>query len=175
MKAIKVTQQHKDDNPKLFQNYLVGDIVKLRPPNKFVRNGNDILGYDANEEQQAIDGFKELVRPTITKTQKLGKITHNGDTFIYEVIDKSEHELDNMIPKTLSKLKFKTRLIEKHGITDEQVDTIINAIEDNIQKAKLKLMWYQADLFERDNPYLYQFAPALGLTETDIKNLFRDE
>lgn len=175
MKAIKVTKKHKDDNPKLFKNYSVWEIVKLRPPNQFVRDGNIILGYDINEQQQSIDGFKELVRPIIAETEKLGDIIDDGDTFTYEVLNKTADELDDMIPKTLSKLKFKTRLLSKHNITDEQVDTIINGIEDDIMRAKVKLMWYQADYFERHNPYLYQFAPALGLTETDIVNLFKDE
>jgi len=42
MKAIKVTEQLKSDNPKLFARFNVGDIAQISIPNVFVRNGKKI-------------------------------------------------------------------------------------------------------------------------------------
>jgi len=174
MKAIKITQTLKYNNPNLFKGN-VGDIVKINPPKVFRKDDAIIFGYDTLTDQHESDGFKNIKLPNYdTKTQKLGKLIEDGNTFTYEVVDLTDEELDAKIPMQISKLEFKLRLLTRHNITTSQVEQIIEGVEDSQQKEIIKLLYNDADFFERDNPYLYQFAPSLGLTEDDIKNLFKD-
>ena len=94
MKAIIVTEILKTDNPTVFKNYEVGSIAKIKVPKTFKRGEDIILGYEKREDLQLLDGWKEVVTPTITDTQRLGQLIDGGDVFTYEVIDLSQDELD---------------------------------------------------------------------------------
>lgn len=196
MKAIKITQELKDNNSKLFGNMEVGKIYPFNPPKVFNRKEvievkeivedeevikeksmlMQVHGYKDRDDLHFDDGFKELIRPSITETQKHGEIEKVGNQFVYSVIDKTKEELFNEIPKTISKLAFKTALLNlDNPITNNDVNQVLETIDDSVQKERLRLMWYEADFFEIDNPYLYQFAQPFGLSETDIHNIFKSQ
>lgn len=180
MKAIKVTQKIKDENQKIFANCEVGKIYSFNVTsnqfNTFVRDGKTIIGYNFNEEQQAIDGFKDLVRPQEynTNTHKLGELIKDGENYTYEVIEFTPKELDDRIPMTISKLAFKTGLMEMFGVKNSQVNDFINQIPDEIQKETLSIMWNEADFFERKHPVFSQFAGNFGLSVDDIKEIYKN-
>ena len=176
MKAIKLTKKVKEANPKLFASKAVGDVFAYNPPKVFVSGGKRYFNYNKKTELHAKDGFKELTTPANVNydTHKLGDVIKVGVGFTYEVVALTEDELDAKIPSRISKLAFKTALLESHNISNGTVEQIFAGIEDENLVARLRLMWYEADFFEIDNPYLYQFAPALGITEEQIIKIFKN-
>lgn len=179
MKAIKVTQKHKNENPIIFKHCQVGKIYSFNLSsnqfNTFVRDGKTIIGYNFNEEQQAIDGFTEIVKPEYdTKTHKLGELIKHGKKHTYKLLELTPKELDDRIPMTISKLAFKTGLMEMFEIKNSQVNDFINQIPDEIQKETLSIMWNEADFFERKHPVFSQFAGNFGLSIKDIKEIFKN-
>ncbi len=85
-----------------------------------------------------------------------------------------EQAQDALIPNRISKLNFKLGLIENHGITNAQVQAFFNTLPDNEQKARLELLWFESTFFERKDPNLINFAPALGVTTADLNQIFID-
>jgi hypothetical protein len=177
MKAIKLQQNVKNDNAKLFANKQVGDIFSFVVPTAFIRNGEIIYGYNYRVDLQIQDGIKPLIVPEYNaETHKLYTIVENdADSFIYTTEALTAKEIQAKIPRTISVLAFKTALLKNHNISNGDVDTIFNSIPDQQLRERLRLMWYEATFFEIDNPYLYQFAPALQITETDIHNIFKNQ
>ena len=179
MKAILVTQELKDKNTEFFANNNVNDIVARTIPVNFWGVEKQNAGnYRSREDLQALDGWKEIVKPVIGKNQKRGQLIDNpndgGVTATYEVIDLTEEEIEARLPSQISKLNFKIGLLTNHGITNEQVQAFFNTLEDPIQKAKLELLWFESSFFERNDTNLVNFAPALGLTQEDLKTIFID-
>jgi hypothetical protein len=113
MRAVVVTQRLKDNNA-IFTNDNVGDIVIKSIPNIFYRQGEAILGYNFNTEQQDQDGFKDVVRPQYnSQTQKLGNLIESENTFTYEVLDLTQDEIEERIinnseAERLEKLRIKS-------------------------------------------------------------------
>jgi len=73
----------------------------------------------------------------------------------------------------MPKMDFKIDILTEHGIRNSQVDKVFDAIDDDVQKEILKLMWYESNVIERKNPYLLQFLTNFNLTVNDINNLFK--
>ncbi len=53
-----------------------------------------------------------------------------------------------------------------------QVDTAISSIPDNMQRAAAAIEWEYAQTVDRASPFTATLAAALGLSETDLDNLF---
>lgn len=176
--AVLVTQDLKDKNASFFSNNNVGTIVIKTIPDTF--NGAENInggGYRTRLDLQALDGWKEVVRPSFdTQTQRLGLLILDdvNDVYTYNVIDLTEEEIEARLPSQISKLNFKIGLLTNHGITNEQVQAFFNTLEDPIQKAKLELLWFESSFFELNDSDLVNFAPAFGLTQEDLKTIFID-
>jgi len=174
--AILVTQELKDKNTAFFSNNNVGTIVIKTIPDVF--NGAENInagGYKGRTDLQDLDGWKEVIKPSYnTQTQKLGSLIDGGNVFTYEVIELTEAELEARIPNQISKLNFKIGLLTNHGITNDVVQEFFSTLEDPIQKATLELLWFESSFFERNDPNLVNFAPALGLSVDDLKQIFID-
>jgi hypothetical protein len=174
--AILVTQDLKDKNASFFSNNNVGTIVSKTIPDTF--NGVENInggGYRGRTDLQALDGWKEVVRPSYnTQTQRLGSLIDGGNVYTYEVIDLTAEEIEARLPSQISKLNFKIGLLTNHGITNDQVQAFFNTLEDPMQKEKLELLWFESSFFERNDSNLVNFAPALGLTQEDLKTIFID-
>lgn len=54
-----------------------------------------------------------------------------------------------------------------------QIEAALAAIEDPTQKTVAEIFWKESLHFERDNPVLNQLAGAIGMTQDDLDNLFR--
>jgi len=185
MKGILVTQKYKDDNPDLFSSYNVGEIAKVRVPNRFKDGDFLIFGVDHNIEKQEELGFKEIVIPNYDgNTQKLGSlISTTANTFTYEVLDLTQVELDARIPNEITTLAFKIEL-KKLGLSNQQVkDAIDIALQQNlIDEAthyEAMLKWTESTMFIRTDPTIIQLLPLvntlynINITEDDINNIFK--
>jgi hypothetical protein len=54
-----------------------------------------------------------------------------------------------------------------------QIEAALDAIEDAQTKTVANIFWKESLYFERDNPLLNQLAEAIGMTQEDLDNLFR--
>ena len=108
--------------------------------------------------------------------QKRGQLIDNpndgGVTATYEILELTQEELDARTPNQISKLNFKIGLLTSHGITNDAVQAFFDTLTDPIQKATLELLWFESSFFERTDPNLLNFAPYLGLSEDDLKQIF---
>jgi hypothetical protein len=57
------------------------------------------------------------------------------------------------------------------GLLDS-VDAAIAAIPDELQRKAAQIEWEYAAFVERDSPLIQQLAPALGMTEEQMDQLF---
>ena len=177
MKAIKITTELKETNPKLFANMQVGQVYSFNTQKikKIVIDEYVVHGFNKNEEFQNEVGFKKLTIPSYDQqTEKLGEIIQDGENYTYDIVPLTDEELDAKIPNQMPKMDFKMAILTEHGITNTQVDQVIDAIEDNTQKEMLKLMWHESNVIERKNPYLLQFLSNFNLTVNDINNILKD-
>ena len=179
-KAIKLTKKVKEANPKLFADKAVGDVFAYNPPKLFVSGSKRYFNYNKKTELHAKDGFKELTTPADVNydTHKLGELIEVDEIYTYEVIELSEKELNNRIPKEVPKLYFKLEL-DKLGITDADISTLIDTLPESMNPNRIRLLWFENNVVERDNPYLFKLLPSLNqmkglsITEEDITNIFK--
>ena len=180
MKAIKLQAKLKEQNPKLFKENEVGELFQFNPPNKMVVDDFVILGYDKRIDLHDLHGIKDVTQPKNVDydTQKLGELIEVDDIYTYEVIELSEKELNIRIPKEVPKLYFKIEL-DKLGITDADISTLIDTLPESMNPNRIRLMWFENNIVEKSNPYLFQLLPALNqmkglsITEEDITNIFK--
>lgn len=74
---------------------------------------------------------------------------------------------------TLSRRQTRIGLV-LNGITLDDVEAVINAIEDPQQRAIAMIEWQDAQQFERGHPLIAQVGAALGLTEAQIDTMWED-
>jgi len=181
MKAIKLQAKLKEQNPKLFKENEVGELFQFNPPNKMVVDDFVILGYDKRIDLHDLHGIKDVTQPKNVDydTQKLGELIEVDDIYTYEVIELSEKELNIRIPKEVPKLYFKIEL-DKLGITDADISTLIDTLPESMNPNRIRLMWFENNIVEKSNPYLFQLLPALNqmkglsITEEQIIKIFKN-
>ena len=180
MKAIKLQAKLKEQNQKLFKDNVIGELFQFNPPNKIVVDKFVILGYDKRTDLHDLHSIKEITTPKNVnyKTHKLGELIEVDEIYTYEVIALTEKELNSRIPKEVPKLYFKLEL-DKLGITDADISTLIDTLPESMNPNRIKLMWFENNVVERDNPYLFKLLPSLNqmkglsITEEDITNIFK--
>jgi len=131
---------------------------------------NNKQPYNAIEE-----GFKDVIRPTITNTQRLGMLIYDelNDVLTYEVIDKSAEEIfqDELSKATeVSAIKFLAQL-EREGVIEEDILNIIANLPapDNIDA---RIAFKRATTFERDNALLLLVGQAYGFNDAKLDEIF---
>jgi hypothetical protein len=180
MKAIKLQAKLKEQNPKLFKDNEVGELFQFNLPNKMVVDDFVILGYNKRSDLHDLHGIKDVTQPKDVdyETHKLGELIEVDDIYTYEVVELSEAELDARIPASVPKLYFKIEL-NKLGITDYDVSALIDTLPESMNPSRIRLMWFENNIVERSNPYLFQLLPALNqmkglqVTEEQIINIFK--
>ena len=58
------------------------------------------------------------------------------------------------------------------GVYEEDVEAVIDGIADPTQQRVARNFWRRSNDFERANPTLNAIAPALGLTQAQLDDLF---
>ena len=184
MKAIKVTQELKDSNPKVFRE--VGSIYSGSVPKTFVRGEETVLGYDKREDLQGFDGWQIIFEPTIGDNRRRGALIEDGSDFTYEVIDLTEEEIALKGQITMPRNDFKLALLRDYGVKNSDVDAlfdtlIANSLATELQVEEMKILWYESTNFRSTTPELFQFAatlsamnPSISITEADLKQIFTD-
>lgn len=61
-----------------------------------------------------------------------------------------------------------------HGVSLATVDAAIDAIPDATQRDTVRVEWEYAPYVERSHPMLAPLATALGLSESQVDNAFRE-
>lgn len=77
------------------------------------------------------------------------------------------------VPKTISARQIRLWLI-KNDYTLEEVESAINNIADIKTRNMTRVEWEYAPYVERTHPMLIPLAAALGLTEAQVDQAFRD-
>ncbi len=77
------------------------------------------------------------------------------------------------VPESVSARQIRLWLIN-NGIQLVQVENAINNIEDPITRETIKVEWEYAPYVERNHPMLVPLAQALGLSEAQVDQAFRE-
>jgi len=77
------------------------------------------------------------------------------------------------VPATVSARQIRLWLV-RHGISLAQVEAAIDAIPDQLQRDSVRVEWEYAPYIERAHPMLLPLAVALGLTEAQVDQAFRE-
>ena len=77
------------------------------------------------------------------------------------------------VPASVSARQIRLYLI-RHGISLAQVDAAIDAIPDAQQREECRVEWDYAPYVERSHPMLVPLAAALGLSESQVDEAFRE-
>lgn len=75
------------------------------------------------------------------------------------------------VPQKITPRQLRLALVDS-GISISQVESALNSIEDETQKEKALIEWEYALTFNRKHPLINQMGMSLGISETDIDNLF---
>lgn len=77
------------------------------------------------------------------------------------------------VPESVSARQIRLWLV-RHNVTLAQVDAAIDAIPDAQQREECRVEWDYAPYVERTHPMLVPLAAALGLSENQVDNAFRE-
>lgn len=89
------------------------------------------------------------------------------------VIGMNQQIVDDSIPTSVSARQIRLWLIQ-HGVSLSQVDAAIASIPDQLQRDSVQVEWEYAPYVERSHPMLIPLAAALGLTEEQVDQAFRE-
>lgn len=81
--------------------------------------------------------------------------------------------LVSVVPKSVSARQIRLWLVT-HGVSMASVDAAIDAIPDHLQRDIVRIEWDYAPYVERTHPMLLPLALALGLTEEQVDQAFRE-
>lgn len=83
-------------------------------------------------------------------------------------------EINERLPKPptiCTPRQFRLALIE-FGLSLDQIQSMLESIPDNLERAKALVEWEYSIEIKREHPLINTFASQLGLTETDLDNIF---
>ena len=145
-------------------------------PQTFEVDGIRTDNYNLRTDSHYADGWREVLEPVLEENEILGGLYFDieNDVITYLVLKKSPEELEaertSKIPNEITPRQFKLALALS-GITPEEVETFINTLPmpDNVLAM---INWRDAKSFKRNNEMIVSFAPQIGLTETQLDDLF---
>ena len=77
------------------------------------------------------------------------------------------------VPLQISARQIRLWLVQ-HGVSLAAVDAAINAIPDAVTRESVRVEWEYAPHVERSHAWLVPMAAALGLTEAQVDQAFRE-
>lgn len=138
-------------------------------------------GYEHFTDLHFVHGWRDVVIPTITETQKLSNdFILVDDIVTKEVIELNELELqaieDAKIPSSVSNIQIRKALI-KFGIMPSSITTMLYALPQKTQEEKIKKellinMWEYEDEMFRKSPDIISFGARLGVDSKKLNQLF---
>lgn len=88
----------------------------------------------------------------------------------WEILPLTEEELEAQTPRSVSMRQGRLALLQAGYLA--QVNAAIQAIQDPVQKAAAEIEWEYAQTIDRDSAFTQTLAAQLGLTNSDLRNLF---
>lgn len=81
--------------------------------------------------------------------------------------------LPQPVPESVTARQIRLWLV-RHGISLAAVNVAIDAIQDQQQRDEVRVEWEFAPYIERAHPMLVPLAAALGLSEAQVDDAFRE-
>lgn len=153
---INANQQIIEDN----DSYI--DVDGTRYPSNFPKAQIVELTQVATTPQPVIGQFQTASYEIVDGTQ------------VWQVTDWTQEEIDtynkSLIPAEVTTRQAKQALL-LHGYYSS-VQAAIDAIPDATQRGLVQIAWEDSQVFERNSPTLIMLGGALGLTSTQMDDLF---
>ena len=150
-------------------------------PGTWEFEGVTYQGYEHFTDLHFAHGWRDVVIPTITETQKLSNdFILVGDIVTKEVIEITADELqaieDTKIPSSVSNIQIRKALI-KFGIMPSSITTMLYALPKKTQEEKVKRellinMWEYENEMYRKSPDIISFGAGFGLDSEKLNKLF---
>jgi hypothetical protein len=144
-------------------NYLVDGQPGVLPPNMVELEVVVIEAPEYNEATQMVERREYVDLPTLR--------------FVYEyyIRDLTEQELLDRIPKPPERCtprQFRLALVES-SIDIEGINTMIGAIENEVDRKKAQIEWEYATEIYRYHPLIVSFGQLLSMSESEIDAIFQ--
>ncbi|MFB9055049.1 hypothetical protein ACFFVB_18355 [Formosa undariae] len=176
-KALKITPEIAEKNPHLQQS---GFLTSL--PNKFCGVEKIDGGYANRTDLHDADGWRNVVHlpydvATQNKANTLSDYINENEElcYAYAISDKTPEEITNyqksLIPSSVKKLHFRLACIQS-GVSLASIEAVIASIPDEALRETTLTKWHYAEFYEREDAQLNALATALGITETELDNIF---
>lgn len=105
--------------------------------------------------------------PAIT----LGGMVRQGNALVFDQARKDQHDAAlRVVPQSVTMRQARVTLIES-GLIDS-VEAAIDAIQDAAQRKIARATWDCSSEVQRRQPLVLMLAPAIGLSSSDLDNLF---
>ena len=150
-------------------------------PRTWEFEGVTYQGYEHFTDLHFAHGWRDVVIPTITETQKLSnEYILINDIVTKEVLELSEEELqaieDAKIPSSVSNIQIRKALI-KFGIMPSSITTMLYALPEKTQEEKVKRellinMWEYENEMYRNSPDIISFGADFGFDSEKLNQLF---
>jgi len=132
---------------------------------------NNKQPYNAIEE-----GFKDVIRPTISNTQRLGELVYDdlNDVLTYNIIEKSAEEIfeaELMDSQIVSGLRLFTQL-DLVGITRDDVLLQIEKLPNQVDRIVGRNSVLHAVTFDRNSSLINVVGALFGKTSTEMDEIF---
>ena len=150
-------------------------------PGTWEFEGVTYQGYEHFTDLHFAHGWRDVVIPTITETQKLSNdFILVDDIVTKEVIELNGLELqaieDAKIPSSVSNIQIRKALI-KFGIMPSSISAMLYALPKKTQEEKVKRellinMWEYENEMYRNSPDIISFGARLGVDSEKLNQLF---
>lgn len=136
------------------------------------------------QRPQLSDGIVELTlnytpRPTIADNQVIEttwQVQGKEYVEVHTVRDKTAQEIqvekDAATPETITKRQLLIFLFAQMGITNDQINGMIESMEDPMQKELLRIEWQFATTIDRTHANVIAFAAMMGINEDQLKEIY---
>lgn len=123
-----------------------------------------------NYSESQFDGC-EFIDITETQKEEINsfKLPRYEDGVFYDDFNEEEYNRQ-FLPKIVSQRQLRTQLV-LNDFDLNDIQTAINALTEP-NKSIAQVAWDYAITFERDSPLLISLGESLGLSQTDIDNIF---
>lgn len=138
---------------------------------KLVSNKDDVEIHTLQIEngvatiEPAFEGIQEMLQGLTDKQQILNALSQFNPDYVWAVT------YEKLPLKPLTRRQFRLALV-MNGFALADIEALINQIEDDMQRQIIQIEWQDATVFERNNSSLFAMAALMGLSSTQIDELW---
>ena len=115
--------------------------------------------------EPALEGIQELLQGLTDKQQILNALSQFNPDYVWAVTYETPP-----VP-SLTRRQFRLALVT-NGFALADIEALINQIEDDMQRQIIQIEWQDATVFERNNSSLFVMAALMGLSSSQIDELW---